>query len=85
MKILMHWFDKAVDTVVTTQHAVSAVDMMVTRVCYLLKAVADTRRPPEKHCPTKSYNPSSTDLPTFNGQVKMKRLDKKSVGKINIC
>ena len=70
MKNLMHWFDKAVDTVVTTQHAVSAVDMMVIRVCYLITVVPDARRTPEIHCPTKSYNPSSKDLPTFNGQVK---------------
>ena len=38
MKNLMHWFDKAVDTVVTTQHVVSAVDMTGIRVCYLFNS-----------------------------------------------
>ena len=50
----MHKFDKAVATVVTVLHELSAVDMMLRQVCYFTTVMQDTRRPPEKPCPANS-------------------------------
>ena len=49
----------AVAGVVTRMHVVSAVDIMVTRVCYQTTVMPDTRPPPEHPCPTNSYIPLS--------------------------
>ena len=48
---LMHKFDKVVATVVTSLHAVSAMDMMVRRVCYSMTVMPNTRTPPEHPMP----------------------------------